>query len=232
MGNVTSTSQKITNELLNTMNANCKNSMNINQEISGLKILATDCKNVIIQNSSTSSANCDMSQAAELLAEAYNEASSEQKSQLNLINADNKDQDVEAIIKNKLNTDCDSEQSAIQSIKNSTIDVKNCENMNIINDSNVQTQCVLKTFNQSMNKIDNKGKTKQGGDIQDLVKDVKGHKGEIIFGIIVISLIIMIIAFLLKKHDTPKGPTNIQMVPTTFNSPYSRNVNNLKYIHF
>ncbi|VVU95155.1 Lipid membrane protein of large eukaryotic DNA viruses [seawater metagenome] len=214
MGNVTSTTQNLTNEILNSMTANCKNSRTIDQEISGLNIEADNCKNVIVSNKTTVTADCNMSQAANLLAEAYNKASTAQKSQLNLVNADNNNQDVKNIISSKLNTNCDSEQNAMQSIKNSTIKVDNCDNLKIVNDSNVQTQCVLKTMNDSLNKLDNKQENKQGGDIQDLTKEIKGHKGDIIFGAIILALIVAIVFFLIKKTDS----SNSSKSSTTNNS--------------
>jgi hypothetical protein len=210
MGNVSTTTQKLQNEIINTMKSSCKNSHDVNQEISGVNIEASKCKNIDITNTSTTSATCDMAQTSESLAEAYNQASSQQKSQLNLINADNKEQTITNIIKNKLNTECGSTNQIKQRINNNTIKVIGCDNLNLANKSNIQTQCVLQTLSQSINKIDNKAETTQGGDIQDIVKDLKGNKGAIIGGLVVLGLIVLVITYLIKTKTKPSSSSSLK----------------------
>ena len=93
MGNVSSVSQTIKNDVINSFNSNCTNSVNITQTIEGIDFTG-DCDNVNIENLASTSAECDMSQCAKTLAEYYNKATTDQKTAMDLFNISEKSENI------------------------------------------------------------------------------------------------------------------------------------------
>jgi hypothetical protein len=182
MGNVSSVSQTIKNDVINSFNSNCTNSVNITQTIEGIDFTG-DCDNVNIENLASTSAECDMSQCAKTLAEYYNKATTDQKTAMDLFNISEKSENIEGLIKNKLTAKCKSQISAHQTIKDLKLNV-DCKNFNIINKTDIQAKCALSLVENSISKLDNNSNDNQGGII---------NTSEILEGIAILSCILFVI---------------------------------------
>jgi len=201
--NASTQKQKVVSILENNAKANCKTSQNVQQTIQGLSISLVDsnCKDINVQNRAKVASQCELGAMASALAKASMDLSADQTATLGLgMNINTSEQERQSIIKNKIEANCGSDQNVKQTIEGQTISLKGstCNDINVMNDLDATSQCVLKLAFDAVDQSAAKGSTKQ------VVKFPLGLSiglGLGVVGIVVIAVIIFMVVKGKKKGE-------------------------------
>lgn len=159
--------------------ASCKNFQQVDQSIKGInvKLVGASCGDITIANKAAMSADCNLDQLASALASASMELSVQQSNGLALpgsVNISTAVADRTQVIKQRLEQDCGSNQLIKQTIEGATVELypdpingtqASCKSLSIINDSNLTTQCAIKSISSALAKLEDKIKVEQSNAI-------------------------------------------------------------------
>jgi len=216
--NVSKTTQEIETIIKNTSNYDCTNSSTIDNSITGFRLFGEglDCGDITIGNRATTSQVCDLDIAATAVANAAQSLATSQELGLALpgANVDMSESEIKTVIENTINAKCGNATDIKNTIDDAQIILTtyqpwpwstpvrpSCDSINVINEANVQQQCISKLVLDAANKVTQEAEKKQKS-------DALGSLGNLaLLGLspCIIIVIIIIIGMLKPKKGSSGG---------------------------
>lgn len=229
--NVATKINEVNNTIKNNMTANCRNLSDVNQTIEGITIELEGCScgDVNLKNSATVNQSCDLDTVAGALADAVQGATTEQMLGLGLgANVSTDIQKNKTDILNTLTAECGSEALIKQRLANNTIKMKSqvvcvggtlfrrpecivvpceCNNINVINDSNAGQQCVQSVVQDAVSTMTQQSASKQ---VIDALPNL-GALAMLALSPCIIIIILVVIGMLKPKSASDNMPALEQL---------------------
>lgn len=175
--NVSTSMQKAVSVVTNSVSTSCRLQQAVNQNITAkFDLTDTNCDGITFRNKTVLVGTCNLDAQADALATASFDLSQKQLQALQLgINVTTNQQERKAIIKQILEQTCASEQLVNQNIN---ADIKclrcNCQRLELINDADATTQCVIATVSRALNSEQFVAASSQEGDVGKSIGSILG----------------------------------------------------------
>lgn len=181
-GNLSTVKNKAISTIESSSKASCKNYQQVDQEMKNVNVelIGADCGPIFIGNRAVMQADCDMDQFASALAEASMDLEISQAAGLTLpgtFNISSTQSEREQAIRQQLEIDCGNEQKIKQKTANINVTLRpdpiggtpaSCKSLDIINEAELTTACVIKSVSDVIAKVEDKIAIKQTNEVSPL----------------------------------------------------------------
>lgn len=166
--NVSSETTNMNRELTNSLKQSCKNISNVEQKISGNRIILSGtakCGNIVFKNDAKIESTCDIAASSEILAKYANKLTEAQKSGLGFnvsTNINETKENINSFLENK----CGNTALAKQSMSDNAIEITNeaqCKSIEFINSADLTSGCIMNQVVKAVSDIDKQTEKTQSG---------------------------------------------------------------------
>jgi len=164
------------NKIRNKLSQDCSASTSQTQNISNVKVALRGkaiCDNISIKNRAAASSNCSLDSTIDFLATQATKLTDEQKAGLG-INVSDSIEVNKSVIENELSSACTAGSAQTQDISGINVEIwdsAQCKIIDIMNEADATTSCVVATVNKYISQIEKeKKKTQAGLNPADVIK--------------------------------------------------------------